>query len=171
MKITTQSRITVFILSLLCWMALTNFTDLQEFIAGIVVSLIVSMVAGHFLITTKKSKSLNQRLLLSIKYFIVFIWEMIKANLHVAYIVLHPLLPIRPGIVKIRTGLIKDSARTVLADSITLTPGTMTVDINPDKNELYIHWIDIKATEPKDIDENTKIISGKFEGILKEVFE
>jgi multicomponent Na+:H+ antiporter subunit E len=152
-------------------MALTSFTDLQEITAGVIISFLVSLVSGHFLITTEKSKSPVHRALLFIKYFFVFIWEMIKANLHVAWIVIHPMLPVNPGIVKIRTGLKKDSARTVLADSITLTPGTMTVDINPEKNELYIHWIDIKARDPKDIDENTEIISGKFEKILEEIFE
>jgi multicomponent Na+:H+ antiporter subunit E len=57
---------------------------------------------------------------------------------------------------------------TVLANSITLTPGTFTVDINPEAGELYIHCITVKGT---DIGENTRRISGKFERILKEVFE
>jgi len=48
---------------------------------------------------------------------------MAKANIHVAYIVIHPLLPIKPGIVKVKTKLKRDSALTMLANSITLTPG------------------------------------------------
>lgn len=152
-------------------MALTSFSDIQEIIAGIIISFIVSLVAGHFLVTTVKSRPLLLRIIYFIRYFTVFTWEMIKANLHVAYIVIHPLLPVNPGIVKIRTHLTKDSARTILADSITLTPGTMTVDINPEKNELYIHWIDIKSRNPYDVNENTENISVIFENILKEVFE
>ncbi|MGE5682770.1 MAG: Na+/H+ antiporter subunit E [Bacillota bacterium] len=171
MQIKTKSRLTVSILSFLCWLALTSFTDIYEIMAGILVSALVSLTAGHFLVTTEKSKNIFQRFLLLIKYFFVFIWEMIKANLHVAYIVIHPALPVRPGIVKIKTSLTKDSARTVLANSITLTPGTMTVDINPLTNELYIHCIDIKTIDPRDIETNTSQISGKFEKILKEVFE
>jgi multicomponent Na+:H+ antiporter subunit E len=78
------------------------------------------------------------------------------------------MLPIKPGIVKIKTKLTKDSAITVLANSITLTPGTLTVDINEDKKELYIHWIKVSST---DINETTKEIGEKFEKTLTEVFE
>ena len=56
----------------------------------------------------------------------------------------------------------------MLANSITLTPGTLTVDINEDKKELYIHWIKVKST---DINEATKEIGEKFEKTLTEVFE
>lgn len=171
MKLETKSKLTVFVLSFLVWIALTSASDIQEVITGLVLSLAVSLIAGRFLITTVKKKKLLPRILAFIKYLFVFIWEMIKANLHVAYIVLHPMLPIKPGIVKIKTTLSKESALTVLADSITLTPGTMSVDINPEAGELYIHWIDIVSKEPTDITENTRNISLKFDKILSEVFE
>ncbi len=171
MKLETKSKLTVFVLSFLVWIALTSASDIQEVITGLVLSLAVSLIAGRFLITTVKKKKLLPRILAFIKYLFVFIWEMIKANLHVAYIVLHPMLPIKPGIVKIKTTLTKESALTVLADSITLTPGTMSVDINPEAGELYIHWIDIVSKEPTDITENTRNISLKFDKILSEVFE
>jgi multicomponent Na+:H+ antiporter subunit E len=171
MKLETKSKLTVFVLSFLIWIALTSAWDLQEVIAGLILSLVVSLIAGGFLITTVKKKKLLPRTMAFIKYLFVFIWEMIKANLHVAYIVLHPKLPIKPGIVKIKTTLTKESALTVLADSITLTPGTMSVDINPETGELYIHWIDIVSKEPTEVEENTRNISLKFDKILSEVFE
>lgn len=171
MRIKNKSRITVFILSLIAWLALTSFTDLQELAAGVITALIISRISGHFLITTKKTASLFNRILSFIKYLFVFSWEMIKANFHVAYIVVHPDLPVKPGIVKIKTALTKDSGRTVLANSITLTPGTMTVDINDRTNEIYIHWIDVQSADPHSIQENSKRISGRFEPILEEVFE
>jgi len=155
----------------LVWIALTSAWDIQEVIAGLVLSIVVSLIAGNFLITTVKKKKLLPRFLQFIKYLFVFLWEMIKANLHVAYIVLHPMLPIKPGIVKIKTRLTKESALTVLANSITLTPGTMSVDINPETGEIYIHWIDIVSKEPTNVEENTKNISVVFEKILMEVFE
>jgi len=101
-------------------------------------------------------------------YILKFVWEIIKANLEVAYLVIHPMLPIKPGIVKIKTKLNKDSAITVLSNSITLTPGTLTVDVNKDKQELYIHWINVKT---QDIDEATEEIGNRFEKTLTEVFE
>jgi len=81
---------------------------------------------------------------------------------------LHPRLPINPGIVKVKTKLTTDTALTFLANSITLTPGTMSVDIDKDNGILYIHWIDVKT---KDVESATKIIVERFEKILKKIFD
>jgi multicomponent Na+:H+ antiporter subunit E len=169
MKNKIRSRLTVFISSSLIWFALTNITDLQEVIAGLMLSFIVSLIAGQFMFTTEKSKPLHIKIIYCIKYFLVFLVELFKANLNVASIVLHPTLPIKPGIVKVKTNLSKDSTRTVLCNSITLTPGTMTVDINPDTNEIYIHWIAVVSKDPENVEENTKNISKVFEKLLVEV--
>jgi len=163
-----RSQIIIFVLAFLVWLALTGTSQLQELIAGIIVSLIVTLLSGHFLITDKKKNSFLKRFLYGILYFFKFLWEMLKANLHVAYIVLHPQLPIKPGIIKIHTNLKKDTSLTMLSNSITLTPGTLTVDINPDKQDLYIHWIDVEST---DVEENSKNVGGRFEPLLAEVFE
>jgi multicomponent Na+:H+ antiporter subunit E len=168
MQIRTRSRLMVFVLSFLVWIALTSIRDWQEVLAGLAVSVLVTLIAGHFLVTTEKQKHFLRRYASAALYFFTFLWEMVKANLHVAYLVLHPNLPIRPGIVKIKTRLTKDAALTVLTNSITLTPGTLTVDINPDRREIYVHWIDVRAT---DVKQATELISGKFEERLMEVFE
>jgi len=168
MKIQQRSRLFVFIFSFLVWCALTSIKDIQEVVSGVFVAALVSIVAGKFLITSEKSEHIFKRIFSSIHYLFRFLWEMAKANLHVAFIVLHPSLPIKPGIVKIKTTLTKDSAITVLTNSITLTPGTLTVDVNPEKNEIYVHWIDVLST---DVNKNTKTIGGKFETLLTEVFE
>lgn len=167
MNARTQSRMLVFALSFLAWLALTAGGGIQEVVAGAVVALVVTLVAGHFLAGFPR-RGVLRRAGFSILYFFLFLWEMIKANVHVASIVLHPRRPIRPGIVKIRTGLANDTAMTILANSITLTPGTLTVDINPEARELYIHCITVDGT---DIEENTRRIGARFERILKEVFE
>jgi multicomponent Na+:H+ antiporter subunit E len=168
MNIKTKSRITVFLLSLLCWFGLTDIKNIQEVIVGLVVSLIVSFSAGHMLITTQKSQNIVKRIFGFIIYLFKFIWELIKANVHVAYIVLHPKIPIKPGLVKIKTSLKKDTSLTILANSITLTPGTLTVDVNKSRGDLYVHWIDTKTTDTNEASEH---IGGRFEKSLKEVFE
>jgi multicomponent Na+:H+ antiporter subunit E len=168
MTIKNRSRIIVFILSFLVWLALTDVTNLQEVIAGVVVALIISLIAGTFLVTTEKSRHPVQRFLMWIVYMFKFVWEMIKANFNVAFIVINPRLPIRPGIVKIKSHLTKDSALTVLTNSITLTPGTLTVDINPETHEIYVHCIVVEST---DVEYNTNNIAGRFEKLIREVFE
>ena len=99
-------------------------------------------------------------------YLPIFLWECIKANIDVAYRVLHPKMPIKPGIVKVKTQLKTDMAKTFLANSITMTPGTLSVDIKADS--LYIHWIYVRD---EDVEKATQIIVNKFEKHLKRIFE
>jgi multicomponent Na+:H+ antiporter subunit E len=169
MKLETRGRITVFVLAFLVWMALT-MGGLQEAAVGLIVAAIVALVAGRFLFVpgTPSRRNILSRIVFALRYFFVFLWEMIKANIHVASIVLHPRCPIKPGIVKIRTRLSRDVAITVLGNSITLTPGTFTVDVDPGKKELYIHCIEVRST---DLEENSRIIGARFESLLREVFE
>jgi multicomponent Na+:H+ antiporter subunit E len=167
MKRQTQSRILVFVLGFLAWLALTAGGGIQEVVAGAIVAFVVALIAGRFL-EGFPGRGWPRRAGYAVLYFFRFLWELIKANVHVASIVLNPLRPIRPGIVKIRTELTKETALTILANSITLTPGTFTVDINPEAGELYIHCITVEGT---DIEQNTKRIGQRFERILKEVFE
>ena len=82
--------------------------------------------------------------------------------------VIHPDLPMRPGIVKVRTNLKSDSGLTFLANTITLKPGTMTVDIDRENGFLYVHWVNV---ESQDIEKATKIIVEKFEKVLMRIFE
>ncbi len=100
-------------------------------------------------------------------YLVVFGYYVVKANLDVAYRVLHPSMPIRPGIVKVRSKLRSDSARTALANSITLTPGTLTVDITAD-GIFYVHWINVVSIEEEDA---ARQILGRFEWFIQKILE
>jgi len=91
-------------------------------------------------------------------YLVVLFKEIVQANIDVAYRVIHPKMPIKPGIIVISTELKQDIAKMILANSITLTPGTFTLDIIDDK--LLIHWINVKT---EDVEEATHIIGDKFE--------
>ena len=98
-------------------------------------------------------------------YFFVFTLELLKANFDVARRVLSPSLPINPGIVEVKTKLKSKIGRLALANSITLTPGTLTVDIKDDS--LFIHWIDVTST---DIKGATKKIVENFEKYLEVIY-
>jgi multicomponent Na+:H+ antiporter subunit E len=85
-------------------------------------------------------------------YFVVyligpFFFYMAKANIDVAYRVVTG--RIKPGIVRIKTGLKTDLGVAMLANSITLTPGTLSVEVDEKTNDLYVHWINVKDKEPK----------------------
>jgi len=158
--------ITVFILSLIFWLLLTFKITVPNLIVGSVVSVITSAIFTRFFIVNIQKLIQPHRYFWFIVYLFVFIWECIKANFDVAYRVLHPAMPIRPGIVKVRTTLKSDLAKTLLANSITMTPGTISVDIIDDY--LYIHWIYVRSEDPEVY---TAMITGPFEKYIKRIIE
>ena len=99
-------------------------------------------------------------------YGFIFLWECIKANIDVMYRVVHPRMPVKPGIVKVKSALKTDIAKVFLANSITMTPGTITVDIIDDY--FYVHWIYVHSKDPAIY---TQKILGRFEKYLKRIFE
>jgi len=98
-------------------------------------------------------------------YYLYFFKELIKSNIKLAAIILNPDLPIKPGIVKVRTRLKSKMGRLMLANSITLTPGTMTMEI---KDEwIYVHCVTLESA---DIDEATAEIVAGFESYLEVMY-
>ena len=87
------------------------------------------------------------------------------SNFKLAGVVLSPNLPINPGIVKVRTRLKSRMGRLLLANSISLTPGTLTVEL--DGEWLYIHWVTMEST---DIDAATASIVSGFEHYLEVMY-
>ncbi|UCD05223.1 MAG: Na+/H+ antiporter subunit E [candidate division WOR-3 bacterium] len=155
-----------FILAFCFWLLLTLSVKIDHLIAGAIVVLLSTIVFGGYF-TSRPVKFLQiHRILWFVIYIPIFLWYMLKANVDVAYRALHPERPIKPGIVKIKTVLKTDIAKVFLANSITLTPGTMTCDIDGDY--LYIHWIWIQSPE---LEQASKIIASRFERFLRRIFE
>ena len=163
-----RSRIILFIVANIVWALLNWVPDWQNLLIGVFVSAFVAFLTGDLFPGRIKALFNPRRYFWALYYIPVFLWECLKANIDVAYRVLHPDLPIRPGIVKVKTGLKSDIALTFLANSITLTPGTMCMDINKEEGVLYIHWINVLDDS---VEGATAIISAKFERILKGIFE
>ena len=153
-----------FISLLIVWILLAG-TDMQEIIIGAIVSLLLTFI--FFSKATIFSEfNLNPKaIFFFLIYIFVFIGELIKSNFDVAFRVIHPIIPINPGIVKVKTKLKSKLGRIILANSITLTPGTLTVETNGE--DYYIHWIDVTSD---DIDSATKAIVSKFEKYLEVIF-
>lgn len=162
-------RLFMYILWFCVWISLTWPPVFRDIITGLVVAAIVSYLTDGMLdrqITPFKRPS---RYLWFLYYFVVFIWECVKANIDVAYRVIHPDLPIRPGTVRVRVSLKSDVGLTFLANTITLTPGTTSVDIDKDRGILYVHRIYIK--EGRDTPSGRLAIVSRFENILKRIFD
>jgi multicomponent Na+:H+ antiporter subunit E len=160
------NRIFQFLIIFILWLLLTWSLAPQELIVGAALSLLLSLLLHDVFLQGSQKLAQPTRYLWFFIYLPVFFYYVIRANFDVAYRVLHPDMPIRPGIVKVRTTLKSDMGRTFLANSITLTPGTLTVDIVGD--HLYIHWINITTEDPQ---EETDIIVRRFERYLRRIFE
>lgn len=159
-----KGKLVLLLLLVVVWIGLTYPLNSQELIAGGLVALLVALMPlanaklfGEVHITPKG-------LLYGAAYATLFFAELIKANLDVAFRVLSPRLPINPGIVRVRTSLQSRLGRLLLANSITLTPGTITVEARG--SDFYIHWINVQT---EDADAATRRIVAKFERYL-EVF-
>jgi multicomponent Na+:H+ antiporter subunit E len=155
----------LFVVLFAIWLAVTSSLQWQEVATGLVVSLVLSLFLGHAYTGLGLPPISPKRVSFFVAYLGILLAEIIKANLDVAYRVLHPRLPITPGIVAIRTELKQDIAKTLLANSITLTPGTFTLDVIGDT--LLIHWIVVRSEAPE---EASRAIAGRFERFLKVVF-
>jgi multicomponent Na+:H+ antiporter subunit E len=157
--------LTTFVVSFGIWLALVGTLAWPELLMGAVLAAVAAALGWPYFTRTGITKLNLKKLLFLILYIPVFFWEMIKANFDVAYRVLHPRMPIKPGVVMIKTGLESDSGKLALANSITLTPGTLTMDVRDDV--LLIHWINVKSP---DTEQATRIIGKRFERFLKEIF-
>jgi multicomponent Na+:H+ antiporter subunit E len=160
-------RIILILFCFAVWLLLTWTLNWQHLVVGCVVAIVTGISFG-FLYKNDSLKILNiVRWFWALVYIPVFVWEMAKANVDVASrVLLGRLRPIKPGIVKVRTKLKSEMGKVFLANSITLTPGTLTVDL---KDEcLYIHWIYVKH---KDLEKATRVIVNRFEFFLIKIFD
>lgn len=171
MSLKISNIISTFILCFIAWIGFTLTFTAQEIIAGLIVSLIASLLASKFFIHEQAFYVLNPaRLFWMIAYIPLFIRELIKANIDVAKRSLNPKLPVNPGIVKVPTEMTSEYGLAMLCNSITLTPGTITMDVVEEKgkNEIYIHWIDVQSKNPAEAGE---MIKGSLESGVRRIWK
>jgi multicomponent Na+:H+ antiporter subunit E len=122
------SRIATFVILFVFWIFLSGYLDAFHLTAGIICSGIVALLSHDLLIPGRGMAIVRKtgRFILYVPWLLV---EIFRAGFDVAYRVLHPSMPIEPSIIMFDTTLSGDVSRTVLANSMTLTPGTVTVDV------------------------------------------
>lgn len=160
-----KKYVATFLVLYLVYLLLAGFS-VQELIVGFVVSVMLSYILTKYVNYTVDFKLPIRLAIFVFMYLPVFIWQLLLANLDVARRVLSPKMPLNPGFVKVDTELEGDFAKLTLANSITLTPGTLSIDV--DDKDIYIHTVDVKGSTQE---ENKKNISSLFERILKAVFK
>jgi multicomponent Na+:H+ antiporter subunit E len=167
-------RVTTFLFAAITWYLITwpydfatGVFNMEIAVAGLVVALVASIILGGAFTAVKHAHNFFYRLFWGILYVPILFFYIILANLDVLYRIVHPKRPINPGIVKVKTVLKSAAARTALANSITLTPGTLTVDMK-ENGVMYVHCINVHK---EDLKLATQKITARFERILSRVFD
>ncbi len=167
-KISFPAVISTAIVCYLFWLLITGqivnifrgSPSAQILIAGAIVSILVGLFSARFFVHKSPFYLWHPARFFTLLLYccIIFPIELLKANWDVARRALSPKLPVNPGIVKIPSEMKSEYGRAMLADSITLTPGTITMDITEEEGKTwyYIHWIDVKTQDPEEAGEAIK---------------
>lgn len=138
-----MSILLINIMLALAWIALTGFFSPGNFMFG--------FILGYIAILISRPQTDSAKYLLKFPkllfFFIHFSWEVIKANLRVGYDVLTPTHNMRPGVISFKMNATKDYEITLLMNMISLTPGTLSLDISRDRRILYVHAMYIDDLE------------------------
>lgn len=142
------------------WMLLQDYWSLLTFLAGYLVGLFILFLVRRYMV----SEFYPISLLKLVDLFLVFIHELLISGIVVAKQILQPRLDISPGIFRLETDLEGDAEVTLLALLITLTPGSVVIEITPDNKYLFIHGLNV----PESVDAVNKS-KLRFEEKIKKV--
>ena len=137
-----------FLIMFLVWILLSGKFDLFHLCLGIISSALVAYFSGDLLFDTPGIATLSRASIGFIRYIPWLLYKVFLANLHVLYLTFHPRMMdlIDPQIITFKSRLTKDSSLVTFANSITLTPGTITVYVSID-GDFSVHAIDVRSRE------------------------
>lgn len=164
-KSTVRDTVVLFATLMLFWLMLSGTLTTDVLLVGAVVSLLIALLYPNGLSFFTEFRFTPAAIVAGFRYYGYFFKELFKSNLTLAGIVLSPSLPIAPAIVKVRTKLKSRMGRLMLANSITLTPGTLSVELEGEW--LYVHCVSVGATEVEAA--TAEIVSG-FESYLEVMY-
>ena len=151
---------------LLFWILLNGSVAPGTLAVGLAVAAVIAWAFRDTLSVLSGHKLTLPALWATLRFVGYFLKELVKANLQMAAIVLNPRLPIAPAIVGAEVRLKHPVARLLLANAITLTPGTLSVSYRSDT--LYVHWVAAKGT---DRETATREIVAGFERYLEAMYD
>ncbi len=145
------------------WLMLLNDFSLGSLLFGLILGFTVPQLTAAFWPRRPRVR----RPLKILEYFLVVLWDIVVANVQVAYIVVFKSnAQMRPHFITIPLEIYSPEAITVLAGTITMTPGTVTADLSADGRSLLVHCLDTGDPESE-----AAAIKERYESRLKEIFE
>jgi len=146
---------------LLVWLLLNNTLSAGHILLGSIIALVLPWATAGFWADRLHLHKPG----LALRFLLLVLWDITVANIHVAKLVLGPRRKLRPAFVDYPLDLDNDFAITVLAATISLTPGTVSIDVSGDHRTLLVHGLDVD-------DEAALIaeIKSRYEAPIKEIF-
>ncbi len=160
-----RRQVELFFVLFLFWFLLNGSFSPAILAVGAVVAFVVAGFSREGMSFLSDFRLTPAAIVATIRYFLFFFTELVKANFKMAHVVVSPSLPINPGFVKTRTRLNSRMGRLLLANSVSLTPGTLSVELEGEW--LYVHWVNMEAA---DIDAATRRIVEGFENYLEVMY-
>ena len=166
-----RQRVLTFLIALIIWTILAGSASFEVMLVGIGASLLTTFLFSDMLFRLTNRKTHWFTYIRNSVYFLLFIpvffYEALIAAIKVSRHTFERNPSFSPGIIKAKTSLTNVSAISLLANLITLTPGTFTLEFDKSERAYYIHWIDV--TTKKEAEKKRKII-GRFESWLDVIF-
>jgi multicomponent Na+:H+ antiporter subunit E len=163
-NVTTRNFLSVLVISFLTWLVLTGSFQPVDLLWGLAVCLVVARLSYRLVAFELPHWVMHPRRWL---YFTDLLWEftrqIVAQNVSLSLRVLRPRLAIRPGIVAVPFRIRGDVNITLLGSLMSLTPDTVTIDIDLTRSVMYVHWIDVKSTDPNEM---RQLISADLEDRL-----
>lgn len=144
------------------WMFLQQTLAWENFVVGFFIGLLVM----YFAVRRLNTPLYMQYVLAFFKLAVIFALEVVRSAVRVSYLILHPRLPISPGLVAVPLDVTSDEAITVFAGMITMSPGSISVELSDDRRYLYVH-----ALEAGDPHKAAAFFKNAFERHIMEVFK
>ena len=154
---------------LIVYIVFSGSTMFFDLLIGVVVAFITSLLVADFLVLSS-SKLLSFKRIINLIVYTLYYFTKIEFTAHYDVIkrILNPKMPINPGIVRVPYHSESDYSMVTVANSITNTPGSVVVDFDEVRKVFYVHWIDVKSTDPKD---TYSLIAGTFENYARRIFD
>ena len=154
-------KVMLYLVLALVWVGLTSEVTLPAFVTGIIIGIIIMKIYGE---RSLRSLQINVRHIWPlIQLFFIFAYGLLVANLTVLVKVFSPKLNIKPGIIKVPIDIEGPFWITTLANMVTLTPGTLTVEVSADNKFFYVHCLNI--------DNEASVISSIKDTFEKKILE
>lgn len=168
-----RAPIVLCILLFLFWILFTGRLEWPSLALGLAISIIVTSLTWRIFLPSiheapvHVAPPLHFRLREAAVFFPLYAWDILKATAQVAFLALSPKIRLMPGIVKVETRLKSKTTLVILANQITLTPGTLTVDVDAAHHHLFVHSLNLRTLDECTVCEEV----GQLEERLRRLME